>query len=187
MKEEKIEDPKPVSAAEENAIEDKAKVAKENGAELFTLGTSELKTNINVVGKIDLSSINQQTRPKKKSKEERRKEREQRKPSFNKNPNQSAGDTSSSDDKGSNMIRTNVPRLNGPKVVGSIDLKANSSDADKKKKGSVFRRSVLISPISIRVEIGLQAETATTPMATTIMEMVTVTRKMTRRKSSKNL
>ncbi|MFA6778673.1 MAG: translation initiation factor IF-2 [Paludibacteraceae bacterium] len=134
MKEEKIEDPKPVSAAEENAIEDKAKVAKENGAELFTLGTSELKTNINVVGKIDLSSINQQTRPKKKSKEERRKEREQRKPSFNKNPNQSAGDTSSSDDKGSNMIRTNVPRLNGPKVVGSIDLKANSSDADKKKK-----------------------------------------------------
>ena len=33
-------------------------------------------TQLNVVGKIDLSSLNQSTRPKKKSKEERRKERE---------------------------------------------------------------------------------------------------------------
>ena len=35
--------------------------------------SKELKTNINVIGKIDLSTINQQTRPKKKSKEERKK------------------------------------------------------------------------------------------------------------------
>ena len=31
---------------------------------------------VNILGKIDLSSINQSTRPKKKTKEERRKERE---------------------------------------------------------------------------------------------------------------
>ena len=37
----------------------------------------EVKPNINIIGKIDLSSINQQTRPKKKSKEEKRKEREE--------------------------------------------------------------------------------------------------------------
>ena len=45
---------------------------------IFELHPEGLKTNINVVGKIDLSAINQSTRPKKKSKEERRKEREKR-------------------------------------------------------------------------------------------------------------
>ena len=44
--------------------------------EIFTLNRPKLTTNINVVGKIDLSALNQQTRPKKKTKEEKRKERE---------------------------------------------------------------------------------------------------------------
>lgn len=48
------------------------------GNGVFTLGTSELKTNISVVGKIDLDAINQSTRPKKKSKEERKKERDEK-------------------------------------------------------------------------------------------------------------
>lgn len=39
---------------------------------------NEVKPNLNIVGKIDLSSINQSTRPKKKSKEEKRKEREEK-------------------------------------------------------------------------------------------------------------
>ncbi|MBR6490171.1 MAG: translation initiation factor IF-2 [Muribaculaceae bacterium] len=43
--------------------------------EIFTTRIPELKTNINVVGKIDLSAINQSTRPKKKTKEERKQER----------------------------------------------------------------------------------------------------------------
>ena len=44
--------------------------------EVFTLGRPTLTSTINVVGKIDLSALNQQTRPKKKNKEEKRKERE---------------------------------------------------------------------------------------------------------------
>ncbi len=44
-------------------------------AEIFTVGVPSLGPTINVVGKIDLSAINQSTRPKKKSKEERRSER----------------------------------------------------------------------------------------------------------------
>lgn len=44
--------------------------------EVFTLNHPKLANTINVVGKIDLEALNQQTRPKKKSKEERRKERE---------------------------------------------------------------------------------------------------------------
>ena len=46
----------------------------EEKSDIFTT-TPVLKTNINVVGKIDLSAINQSTRPKKKTKEERRQER----------------------------------------------------------------------------------------------------------------
>ena len=43
--------------------------------EVFTLGIPKDRPTINVVGKIDLSAINQTTRPKKKTKEERRNER----------------------------------------------------------------------------------------------------------------
>ena len=48
---------------------------KKKEVEIFTLGRPESKVNINVVGKIDLDSINSSTRPKKKTKEERRTER----------------------------------------------------------------------------------------------------------------
>ncbi len=45
--------------------------------EIFAIKRPELATKLNVVGKVDLSAINQSTRPKKKSKEEKRKEREE--------------------------------------------------------------------------------------------------------------
>lgn len=41
---------------------------------------TDVTSKLNIVGKIDLSSINQQTRPKKKTKEEKRKERESKYP-----------------------------------------------------------------------------------------------------------
>ena len=50
----------------------------EEGDDLFRLNRPKLESNIKVTGKIDLSSINQSTRPKKKSKEERKKEREEK-------------------------------------------------------------------------------------------------------------
>ncbi len=49
--------------------------AKPEGEEVFKL-TRGKTPGISVVGKIDLAALNQQTRPKKKSKEEKRKERE---------------------------------------------------------------------------------------------------------------
>lgn len=46
---------------------------------IFTLKSeAKLAPKVNVLGKIDLDSLNQSTRPKKKSKEERRKEREEK-------------------------------------------------------------------------------------------------------------
>jgi translation initiation factor IF-2 len=101
----------------------------ENNDDVFTLGAVKLKTDINVIGKIDLASLNQQTRPKKKTKEEKKEEREQRRVIV-KNDNTEGRENKS-------HIKTTVPKLNGPKVVGNIDLKDNNNsgfDADKKKK-----------------------------------------------------
>jgi len=56
---------------------EEAKDKEEN--KIFTLKSEKkLAPKVNVLGKIDLSSLNQSTRPKKKSKEERRKEREEK-------------------------------------------------------------------------------------------------------------
>ena len=45
--------------------------------EVFAVKRPEFVSKLNVVGKVDLSAINQSTRPKKKSKEEKKKEREE--------------------------------------------------------------------------------------------------------------
>ena len=69
--------------AEEDNADDKDKAASPSSTttELFTTKNEQKLLNtpkVNVLGKIDLSTLNQSTRPKKKSKEERRKEREER-------------------------------------------------------------------------------------------------------------
>lgn len=63
-KTETVKDNKPAPAAEPHKDD-----------EIFKVGVPSAGLSINVVGKIDLSAINQSTRPKKKSKEERRNER----------------------------------------------------------------------------------------------------------------
>ncbi len=63
---------KPVAKVESAAAEPKSEPSK---PEIFTYGEpQESPLKLNVVGKIDLSAINQSTRPKKKTKEERRRE-----------------------------------------------------------------------------------------------------------------
>ena len=58
---------------------EKASTAAPEGPKVFTLKSeAKLAPKVNVLGKIDLSTINQSTRPKKKSKEEKRKEREEK-------------------------------------------------------------------------------------------------------------
>ncbi len=72
-------EPEPIAQPVADEVQEKeepaAEVKVEEKNEIFTTSTPVLKTNINVVGKIDLSAINQSTRPKKKTKEERRQER----------------------------------------------------------------------------------------------------------------
>ena len=68
---------------EEGEDNDEEEVEEENAAPTPVKTPGELKAaqnmpQLNVLGKIDLSTLNQSTRPKKKSKEERRKEREEK-------------------------------------------------------------------------------------------------------------
>ena len=90
-----VEEPKAVVEEEKPAapaVEEVAPVVEEPAAEapateaepvakaedeVFAVKRPEFVSKINVVGKVDLSAINQSTRPKKKSKEEKKKEREE--------------------------------------------------------------------------------------------------------------
>lgn len=71
----------------------------------------KVENKVNVVGKIDLDSLNQQTRPKKKSKEELRKEREEKYPpkkkhnNHNQNQNSSESNANSDEKKKRNRIQ----------------------------------------------------------------------------------
>ena len=84
--------------------------------EVFTYGKNNIQSSINVVGKIDLAALNQQTRPKKKSKEEKRKEREEKYAPKNAassaNNNASAG--SADDKKKRNKIQRERVDINKP-------------------------------------------------------------------------
>lgn len=68
------------------------------------LGKAEPQPNIKVLGKLDLDSINQQTRPKKKSKEERKRERDAR---FNNGGN--GNDNNESGENGERRKRNRIP------------------------------------------------------------------------------
>ena len=70
-----VQQDKPAQKPEEAASDQQS----EEGTKIFTLKSEKkLAPKVNVLGKIDLSALNQSTRPKKKSKEERRKEREEK-------------------------------------------------------------------------------------------------------------
>ena len=68
----------PVEKAEEKSVESQP-AATTSEPEIFTLKSEvKLAPKVNVLGKIDLSTLNQSTRPKKKTKEEKRKQREEK-------------------------------------------------------------------------------------------------------------
>lgn len=108
-----------------------------------------------VVGKIDLESMNQRTRPPKKSREEREKERKeklaqkekQREVKVKKEETEQVPDELNDDTE---EIKADVEKLSGPTVVGKIKLPdkkkpvASSSDdfddRDKKKKRKRIRK-----------------------------------------------
>ena len=73
-----VVEPEPAPVVETKA-EEEPKAEQPAAPAIFTLKSEEkLAPKVNVLGKIDLSTINQSTRPKKKTKEEKRKQREEK-------------------------------------------------------------------------------------------------------------
>ena len=73
-----VVEPEPAPVVETKA-EEEPKAEQPAAPTIFTLKSEEkLAPKVNVLGKIDLSTINQSTRPKKKTKEEKRKQREEK-------------------------------------------------------------------------------------------------------------
>ncbi len=101
--------------------------------EVFTYGNKNIQSTINVVGKIDLAALNQQTRPKKKTKEEKRKEREEKYPPKNNNNNAAAGNANADEKKKRNRIQKERVDINKP-----VDAKKGG----KPGKNDRNRRSV---------------------------------------------
>ena len=81
-KEEKPQVETPIEEVKEEPVVEAPSVSESESEEPATIAETENEestaSGVKVIGKIDLSSINQSTRPKKKSKEERRKEREEK-------------------------------------------------------------------------------------------------------------
>ncbi len=125
------EEPKPVVEAKpEPVAETKAETPEpqqveaaqpepEKETEVFKLKTEQKAVpNLNVVGKIDLDSLNQSTRPKKKSKEERRKEREEKQAQMH---------------GGANGEKKKRERIKGGKERVDIEAAANQDKNQKNK------------------------------------------------------
>ncbi len=130
--------PEPEKVVEEEIVEDQMQEAEEVEEEKEELIKTDVPKvdEIKVVGKIDLQNINQKTRPAKKSKEEKEKERLERK-------KQKTGQTTSEEKakdtelKKEEVIKAKAERLNGPTVLGKINLpekKAESGEGSSRKK-----------------------------------------------------
>ena len=103
----------------------------------------DIKPTFNVVGKIDLSAINQSTRPKKKSKEEKRKEREEKERQREeqrkqqKEAQKSAAGNNQGGDKKKKRARIGNQRVNIDNVQGSEPQQQQEWSGNRNKnKGS---------------------------------------------------
>lgn len=120
----KPKEAKPVEKAAETKTAvtpqpEKADEAAKSESKVFTLrGEGNQTPKVNILGKIDLSTLNQSTRPKKKSKEERKKEREEK----------------ASQHNGNNGERKKRERIRGGRV--DIEAAANQNgQGNKRNKG----------------------------------------------------
>ena len=113
--------------AEEQA-QNEAEAAKTGKTEIFRLEKPVLKNAPKVVGKIDLSSINQSTHPTKKTKEEKRKERlERQQQSLQNQQNQQNQQAKATEKRKRERIKQNKVDIN--------DARNQKTKTNTKKKG----------------------------------------------------
>ncbi|MCC8133032.1 MAG: translation initiation factor IF-2 [Tannerellaceae bacterium] len=117
----------PVEKEQEIVVnETPAPVTDTESNEPFRLNKPKFESNIKVTGKIDLTALNQSTRPKKKTKEERKKECDDKRDKFHANRPAQAGGPN----KGPNANAPARPNTNGPVKPGE----QQSGGAKKKRQ-----------------------------------------------------
>ena len=117
--EQKVEQPKPAPKPAPKPVEQKVEQPKPQEEKVFDLGKPQQTTQFNIVGKIDLDSLNQKTRPQKKSKEERQKEREEKERQRNemfKRPSQNQEKGGDGERKKRQRIKKDKIDINNPNV-----------------------------------------------------------------------
>ncbi|MCQ2959908.1 MAG: translation initiation factor IF-2 [Bacteroidales bacterium] len=130
--EKKIEEPAPVVEAKQNQED-----------EIFKPSNVVVENNVKVLGKINLETLNQKTRPDKKTKKEKEEERkkQQAAKASAQQTQQKQSHTPEVKEKKAprqeeNFIKTNVEPIKKPKVVGHVDLsQSNDSEQKSNKKG----------------------------------------------------
>jgi len=148
-----IAEPKSADVKHAEPVAAKADGKKEE--EIFTLGKRDAGLSINVVGKIDLSAINQSTRPKKKSKEERRRERIA---SANGQNNAQSGSQNSGDRKKRKRI-SGKEKIDVEKAGSQISGKGqrpgsgNSANAAKSNKHSRSQQAAPVSEEDVQKQV----------------------------------
>ncbi len=127
-----IETPEPEPKQEEPVVE----TPKAIEPELFEVAKQEVENNVKVIGKIDLSTLNQKTRPDKKSKEEKEKERQERKSKYQpqKEVKPAANKENSAKKESEPEYKSNIKKVKSPKIVGQIELNDNNDSSKGKRK-----------------------------------------------------
>ncbi len=126
--------------ASKEVEEPAANTKKEEEVEVFKHNTEREELTFKVVDKIDLSSINQKTRPMKKTKEERQKERDAREQANRvKKGEQAEGGRAPEKREGTAKKDTEIfvqrkVDLEGPKIVDKIDVSSSSDNKRKRKR-----------------------------------------------------
>ena len=143
----KVEQPK--KTEEPKMLEES--VAEKQETEIFTYRKVELKTDIKVLDKIDLSAINSNTRPAKKSKEELRKDRiakERQAAEARRKAQKEANKKVAKEGKLDEVFSVDKPKLQGPNVVDKINLDGQGKGGekgDKKKRKRIGGERVDVS------------------------------------------
>ncbi|MCL2328273.1 MAG: translation initiation factor IF-2 [Bacteroidetes bacterium] len=135
----------------------------EEEEEIFVANKASIEDNVKVIGKIDLSTLNQKTRPDKKSKKEKELERRERRDKFKPSKSEVSANTAPAAKSERNerndktqrgekpqqkehIYKPSVDELKSPKVVGKVDLPVNDdAGGDKKKRKRIHKGKVDIS------------------------------------------
>ena len=186
----KVAEPQPAKAQHDDVVaqaatamdngnnEQEAELPKRQEDEIFTLGTPVLKNQPKVIGKIDLSAINSQTRPKKKSKEEKRRERQEKSRQEAAAHNSAAGEGGQGDrkkrkrigkekvdiEKSVNQIASQPKQgKGGGQAAGSQADDAGGKNRKNRKNKRPFKAEISDEDVQKQVKETLARLTAKTP------------------------